>query len=101
MKQQIHSSRIPRVRGIWSSPQFSLCIVFPRGLRCTATQTRPVQMLPWVNHTRWLLKVSWAVWVSSPRWVRLIMHHAHWGLSLRFPTLSGSLALSSPCLPRL
>ena len=29
------------------------------------------------------------------------MNHAHWGLSLRFPTLSGSPALSLPCLPRL
>ena len=34
-------------------------------------------------------------------WRWLLMNHAHWGLSLRFPTLSATLALSLPCLLRL
>ena len=39
--------------------------------------------------------------LSPTHWRRLVMNHAPWGLSLRFPTLFGSPALSSLCLLRL
>ena len=99
MKQRIHSSHVTLVTGIWSSPQLFLCIVLPC---CTAGQTRPMPNVALSSpHEVAIESFPGCVGQLCPtHWRRLVMNHAHWGLSLRFPTLS-SLPALSPCLPRL
>ena len=90
----------PRVTGIWSSPQLSLCIVLP----CrTVAQTRPVPNVALGSPHEVAIKYFLGCLGQLPPtlWCQLAMSQAPWGLPLRFPTLSGLAAFSSPYLPRL